>query len=158
MKDNKLNIYQKIHNVMSKIGTIQKRGYNNFHKYKYATEADYVEALRPLLEENGLAIIPHLVDSPIVTSDEDGNHLTSLKMGFTLVNIDKPEEKVTSIIPSQGTDKGDKGVYKALTGAKKYWAALMFMVETGDDPEQDTNSFKKSSNKKSKRYSTDDEF
>jgi len=35
----------------------------------------------------------------------------------------------------QGADKGDKGVYKAITGAKKYFIANLFLIPTDDDPE-----------------------
>lgn len=126
------NVYQRIHAVMNDMSTIAKNGRNDFHKYDYATEADYVHALRPLLQKHGLVIIPSLTMAPIL---QDG--ITQLAMKFTIVNVDKPEEKVESLIPAQGQDKGDKGVYKALTGAKKYFAALTFMVATGDDPEKD---------------------
>lgn len=126
------NVYQRIHAVMNEMSTIAKNGRNDFHKYDYATEADYVHALRPLLQKHGLVIIPHLMSAPMI---QDG--ITHLAMKFTIVNVDKPEERVESIIPAQGQDKGDKGVYKALTGAKKYFAALTFMVATGDDPEKD---------------------
>jgi hypothetical protein len=41
-----------------------------------------------------------------------------------------------------GNDKnkngvGDKGTYKALTGANKYLLFKLFQIETGDDPEKD---------------------
>jgi hypothetical protein len=36
-----------------------------------------------------------------------------------------------------GTDKGDKGIYKALTGGAKYFLLKMFLIATGDDPERE---------------------
>src|SRR5699024_6730814 len=36
-----------------------------------------------------------------------------------------------------GQDAGDKAVYKAITGATKYALMKVFMIPTGDDPEQD---------------------
>ena len=33
---------------------------------------------------------------------------------------------------------GDKGLYKAITGANKYFLFKLFQIETGDDPERDT--------------------
>jgi hypothetical protein len=126
------NVYQRIHAVMAEIGTITKTGVNNFHNYKYVKESDYVEALRPLLIKHGLAVIPSLADVPKREGD-----ITSLVMKFTIVNIDNPTEKVEAVIPSSGQDKGDKGVYKAITGAKKYFFANTFAIATGDDPEND---------------------
>lgn len=127
-----LNVYQRIHAVSNEIGTVGKDGRNDFHKYDYATEASFVHALRPLLYKHGLVIVPSAASIPQV---QDG--ITHLTMKFTIVNIDKPDEKVDMIIPGQGQDKGDKGIYKALTGAKKYFIALAFMVATGDDPEKE---------------------
>lgn len=127
------NVYQRIHAVMNDLKTITKNGRNDFHKYDYATEADFVHAMRPLLEKHGLVVVPTLAYPPQVL---DGG-ITNLAIKFTIVNIDKPEEKVEAVIPAQGADKGDKGVYKALTGAKKYFLAMTFMAATGDDPEAD---------------------
>jgi hypothetical protein len=136
----KLNVYQRIHAVMNEIGTIEKRGRNDFHKYDYATEADYVHALRPLLQKHGLVVIPRILSSELGAADEKGNILTSIRVKFTLVNIDNPSEIAECVVIGQGQDKGDKGSYKAMTGAKKYWAALTFMVATGDDPENNDGS------------------
>jgi hypothetical protein len=154
----KSNVYQRIHAVMNEIGTIEKRGRNDFHKYDYATEADYVHALRPLLDKHGLVVIPQVNSTNVSTPDEKGNILTTIDMSFWICNIDDPKEQVHVKVPAQGSDKGDKGVYKALTGAKKYFAALTFLVATGDDPENDgqrkssSNGFKK----KKKSQSTED--
>lgn len=152
-------LYKKIHAVMNEIGTISKKGYNSFHKYKYATEADYVEALRPLLKKHGLTVTPKIIETPKVVSNEKGDYLTTILIEFKLTDIDTGESDC-AIVAGQGTDKGDKGIYKALTGAKKYWASLTFMVDTGDDPERDTGkSYSKKSNSNFKRkVSTDEEF
>lgn len=138
MAKSELNLYQRLHAITKEIGTISKNGRNNFHNYDYATEKDFVEALRPLLDKHGVAIVPELGNIPNLQSiGEKGDNLTSLIMKFHLINIDNPTEQTVAIVPGQGTDKGDKGIYKALTGAKKYFIALTFMVETGDDPEKD---------------------
>ena len=126
------NVYQRIYDVANEIGTIEKNGRNDFHKYDYATEADFVHALRPLLNKHRLVIVPSVASIPQLV-----NGITELTMKFTIVNIDNPSDKVDMLIPGQGQDKGDKGVYKALTGAKKYFIALAFMVATGDDPEKE---------------------
>lgn len=156
----KLNVNQRIHKVMVEMKTINKNGYNKFHQYKYATETDYVEALRPLLEKHGLVVSPRILEVPsILGPDEKGNILTTILIEFKLTNVDNPQDFSVAVVSGQGSDKGDKGIYKALTGAKKYWAALTFMVETGDDPERDSGSSKKKNTTNFKRkVSTDDEF
>lgn len=161
-KSNKNNLHKKIHAVMNEIGNIQKRGHNKFHNYKYATETDYVEALRPLFKKHGLTVTPRIVRGSLVITgpDEKGQLITTIEVEFKITCIDNPNHFETAIVGGAGQDKGDKGIYKALTGAKKYWASLMFLVDTGDDPERDSEGSSKSFKKKksSKPVSNDDEF
>jgi hypothetical protein len=45
----------------------------------------------------------------------------------------------------EGQDAGDKGPYKAMTGAQKYALMKTFMIPTGDDPEADEDVDKRNS-------------
>jgi hypothetical protein len=55
-------------------------------------------------------------------------------------------ETLTSIYKGEGEDEGDKGLYKAYTGATKYFLTKNFLISSGDvlndvepnDPEADT--------------------
>ena len=117
-------------------GVFKREGNNTFDKYKYFSEAQYKILFTQLLSENGLEL----------TSIEDRNiefkgtekmpfgnkvclcfRLTDIETGFF-------EEGYMSGV---GIDKGDKGIYKAYTGALKYYFANTCMVATGDDPEKD---------------------
>jgi len=131
-----MNIYQKISEVMKDVKYVQKTGYNSFHKYNYAKESDYIETLRPSLLKHGLVIVPHT--QTVQQRSLDTGELSTVEMEFRIVNIDNPEEFVTIPSAGQGMDKGDKGVYKAITGAKKYMLSLAFLIETGDDAEEDS--------------------
>jgi hypothetical protein len=133
----KLNVYQRIHAVMNEINTIAKNGRNEFQRYDYATEADYVHAIRPLLQKHGLVITPKMQMPVMSQPDEKGTVVSTALVEFTITNIDNPAEQVTTSVLGQGSDKGDKGVYKLMTGAKKYFMSLTFMIATGDDPEND---------------------
>lgn len=145
----KPNLYQRIHSVAKEIGVVEKNGVNSFHRYEYATERDFVDAVRPLLDKHGLVLVPEVIGEPMMTPIGDkGELLTQLLIKFTLVNIDNPNEKEIAIIPGHGQDKGDKGVYKALTGAKKYFLSLTFLIATGDDPENDDDKPAKTITKK----------
>jgi len=130
-----MNVYQRIAHVQSLIGTVPMNGYNSHHKYKYATEADVMNALRPHLAEARLAVIPEYSDHNI-----EGN-LTRIYGALTVVNIDNPEEIVKVTMWGEAMDgskdsRGDKGFYKAYTGLLKYGLMKVFMVPTGDDPER----------------------
>jgi hypothetical protein len=119
--------------VMRKVGYVQKDGKNEFHGYKYASEANLIAALRPELIEAGLVLIPSVSH---VSQDEHGN--THVLMLFTL--MDDEGGTYTFCGAGAGNDRnkngvGDKGIYKAITGATKYALMKTFLLETGDDPE-----------------------
>lgn len=126
-----------LHQVMTKCGYVQKKGRNDFHRYNYAGEGDLLEVLRPAMIEAGLILIPSGVSRSAV--DEHGN--THVEVDYTLVHKDGDvwPDKVRAF--GSGNDKnskggvGDKGTYKALTGANKYLLFKLFQIETGDDPE-----------------------
>ena len=136
-------VFQKIHAIQNKLPKLKKEGTNSFHKYNYVTEAQFVDAILPLLDQHGLVVIPELAAPPSMQELEGGKILTTIMMKFKLVNKDDDKDYVQAIIPAQGIDNGDKGVYKAITGAKKYFLANTFMISTGDDPEKDTGFVKK---------------
>jgi hypothetical protein len=118
---------------MRDVGYVQKAGHNDFQNYKYATEADAIGALRPAMIKHGLCMIPS-VES--VEQDEWGN--TNVLMHYRI--LDEEGNFLSFRAAGSGNDKnskgvGDKGIYKALTGASKYALLKTFMMETGDDPE-----------------------
>jgi hypothetical protein len=132
-------IIKALHEVMSKVSYVQKSGKNAFHGYKYAGEADLLEKLRPAMLEVGLMLIPSITDvSPI-----DDHGVTTVRMQYTLVHKDGDIWPHHICAAGQGGDRnkngvGDKGLYKAITGANKYLLFKLFQIETGDDPESDT--------------------
>ena len=128
--------------MMRDVGYVQKAGHNDFQNYKYATEADAIAALRPAMIKHGLCMIPS-VES--VEQDEWGN--TNVLMHYRI--LDEEGNFLSFRAAGSGNDKnskgvGDKGIYKALTGASKYALLKTFMMETGDDPEVPSQQEKES--------------
>lgn len=128
-----------LHEVMQKCSYVQKNGHNKFHNYRYAGEADLLAVLRPAMVEAGLLLIPSITQA--TGPDEYGN--TTVRIEYTLAHKggDIWPEKVVAM--GCGNDKnskggiGDKGLYKAITGANKYALFKLFQIETGDEPEAD---------------------
>jgi hypothetical protein len=58
-------------------------------------------------------------------------------MEFKFIDGETGEELVFHS-EGEGQDAGDKGIYKAITGAQKYALMKAFMIPTGDDPEADS--------------------
>jgi hypothetical protein len=126
-----------LHNVMTEVSYVQKKGENDFHGYKYATEADVLERLRPAMVKNGLIMIPSV--QQVSAPDANGN--TTVTVHYTLAHISGAVWPHPIIAAGCGNDRsskggiGDKGLYKALTGANKYMLFKLFQIETGNDPE-----------------------
>jgi hypothetical protein len=135
------SIYSKISKVMSQVNRVPKNGFNKFHKYAYATESDLTESIRPILIEARLAFF-----STVLEQTREGE-FTKVKMEFTLADLDTGET-LKSTYWGEGQDKGDKGLYKAYTGATKYFLMKTFLIPTGDDPEGDTTVDERNENNK----------
>lgn len=127
--------------VMAACGYVRKKGENKFHGYKYAGEGNLLEVLRPAMVEHGLILIPsHSGKSEI---DQFGNLFVTVEYTLAHKDGDVWPEKIIAF--GSGNDKnksggvGDKGLYKALTGANKYLLFKLFQIETGDDPERESD-------------------
>jgi len=121
---------------MGELGYLQKRGYNDHHKYNYATEADVSEAVRALLVKHGVLFIPNVVPESVSRV----NGTTSLLVECVFINAEQPSDRLAVVMAGDGWDKGDKGPYKAVTGAVKYALMKTFLIPTGDDPERATEA------------------
>ncbi len=122
---------------------VLKNGVNTFHHYKYAEEADYIEMLQPILNENKLVITSSVVGSDFIdthTPNKTGGDVVTtlcrVNMRFTIYDVESGES-ITADAPGTGQDSGDKAIYKAITGATKYFLAKFFLIPAGDDPEKE---------------------
>lgn len=133
------SLVRKLAEVMGEVERIPKSGRNEFHRYDYATEADIVAAVRKAMAQRALMLVPTVerVEWKAVPRKQGGeDRLATLTVRFTLMDGDSGEE-VSFQVLGEGQDAGDKATYKALTGATKYALLKLFLIPTGDDPEQD---------------------
>ena len=127
---------KKILAIMAEIGPLKKDKKNDFHKYQYASEELIMGAIRDLCIKHGVGIFPSEKScSTIVVGDSS---ITQIEMEFLIVDADSNETKSSTFF-GHGIDKGDKGVYKAGTGAEKYFLMKQFMIAAEDDPEFEKN-------------------
>jgi len=136
-----MNLYQRMWYIQDEMQYLQKTGYNSFHKYNYTTEEDLLNKVKPLLKEARVLFvfgITGAVDTP--------DNITRVTAEGKFINIDNPEEVITVLGIGEGADfnskgtRGDKGGYKATTGAHKYLIMKAFHCATGDDPEVDVTT------------------
>jgi hypothetical protein len=128
-----LTLVRKLAQIMSEIDRIPKRGFNAYHGYHYVQESDLVDTLRAKLADKGIFLFQSVVN------ERRENTLTTLTIQYTFVDSESGESWEVSWV-GQGDDKGDKGAYKATTGALKYLLLKHFMIPTGDDPEADAST------------------
>lgn len=126
----KANLAKKLVTILGEMQTVKKSGKNSHQGYQYTTEADLLEVIRPKLVEQGIFVFSS------VESQSRVDNITEVTMIHTFMDSETGAE-FTVKSQGQGADKQDKGVYKAITGATKYFLWKNFMIETGDDPEND---------------------
>jgi len=132
------SLVKKLVEISEKSGYVQKRGYNKFHKYNYVLEADLLEMIKPELLKRNIVMIPSVVDERCIGT-EQGN-LCCLTLRVTFYDGDSGETLSFNSI-GYGLDTGDKGAYKAQTGAMKYALMKAFNVSTGEEPEDEDREY-----------------
>ena len=130
-----MSLQKKLLKVLDAMNRIPKNGRNNFQKYDYVMESDLMDHIRPLMVENGITFSFSVEEIDI--KEVDNGLIAYAKCKFILFDADKPEEKMEAYVWGSGYDKQDKALYKAYTGATKYFLMKTFMTSTGDDPETD---------------------
>lgn len=144
----KMHLYQKMVEAMKLIGAVEKSGVNEFHRYKYVTEADVMSKVHEALCTVGVMIMPSVSSienlDPLhregASFDKLPGVVTRVAMAYTFLNADMPDQTYTIHWFGDGQDGGDKGLYKALTGAHKSMAMKTFQIASNDDAEADART------------------
>lgn len=150
-----LNIYQRLHAVMKAIDYVQKEDKKVNNQYTFVSHDAVTAKCRKEFVEHGILSIPSVINHEAVVGttkkkvyiDKKETYIdeeitkTILTVNVDFVNIDKPEEKISTISMGYGLDNQDKGVGKAYSYAVKYAYLKVLGLETGDDPERDNIDF-----------------
>lgn len=120
--------------LLHKKGVVARDKTNSFDNYKYFSEAGYKKLFTELFSTVGLELTSSIEEVDRFSVDGKQSNGRQVLVRFSLSDIDTGYDE-TSRFYGEGFDKGDKGIYKAYTGALKYYLANTFMVATGDDPE-----------------------
>lgn len=142
-----LNIFQRISGVMSELKYIQKGSAKVNGQYSFVSHDQVTSALHVYLVKYGIVCIPTVAE--II---QDGN-CTRVKLNVSFVNIDNPSDNFSVQFPGYGIDGGgtskdgraipvgDKGPGKAISYAFKYACLKVFCLETGEDTDNEAESF-----------------
>lgn len=127
--ETKSNLIKKLCAIMAEIPAIPKTGKNSHFGYKYHEEYVIAETLRPLLAKHGVFIFHSIID------EQKEGDLTKIRVQYTFVDADSGENFEVFQI-GYGKDNQDKGIYKASTGAQKFFFLRNFNLGSDQDPEK----------------------
>lgn len=135
------NLAAKLIEIRRSISGIHKDGYNEFHKYEYVTASNVSELVKGKLDEYNIMAFISCVDRT-----RDGT-LTTVKLKYTLIDVDSGETLELEWY-GDGSDSQDKGIYKAYTGAQKYFWLANLLMPTDDDPENPNKEMREETSSK----------
>lgn len=134
-------LIEKLVAVAQAVRYIEKGGSNSAQGYKFVGEAQVVEAVGPKLLEQGVLAYPRHRVTDIRSFDRQKEGKPAPPMILTTIEttwvFTDGTDDIRVVTVGQGSDTGgDKGIYKAMTGSKKYGLLQALMIATGDDPEE----------------------
>ena len=143
----KSNLYQKLHFIQAKTGQISRTELNKFQNYRYFTEQQALNILKPLLAEQKLTLTFSDVGEP--TSDyhsrgelekqkTEKEWIISYLKQAILTNSEKPEEQLLFHFWAIGSNSDPaKAKGCAETYAIKYFLTKFFLIPTTDELDPD---------------------
>lgn len=118
-------------------GYVQKAGKNKEQGYKFAGEADFIEAIRPVLLAHGITVFPSAYE--LIKSEDyatkSGTRMNRIVAKYTFTFAHTSGEFISVVAVGEGADSSDKASPKAATIALKYALRQTLLIETGDDPD-----------------------
>ena len=118
--------------AMQDIGYVRQTGRNTHHNYSYTSEEDLTRAIQPALVKHGLMISPVRVE--LLCSEPVKDYIRQdILVTYCLSHVGGSYTYI--VAAGSGTDKLDKSIYKAMTGAFKYALRQTFAIPSGDDAE-----------------------
>lgn len=137
----KLNLRQKMIQIYNEIDHVEKAGRNQKQNYNFVRAADVMRPIRDGFAKYGIYAETNyeLLGTYDIKTNSGGNmHTATVKATIVLHDADSDETLTISGL-GDGADSGDKGVYKAMTGATKNALRNGTLLPDEADPEADEN-------------------
>jgi hypothetical protein len=150
-KDNDrfMNIYEKVCAITHEASQVAKGMEVKLPNgsYKAVSEGDVLHAIKPLLEKYKVLILPihrQILGNPYLTCKAlDGKEkvmfYSRLKTEYKIVNVEDPNDFISTESYGDGVDTMDKSVGKAITYCDKYNILKLFMLITGEDADAEAS-------------------
>jgi len=131
--------------VMREIKGIEKNRKNEEQGWVYRGIDDVYNELHGLFAKHGILIIPEVLgyktkEREVMRRDGRKSIAVHIYVQVKYNFIDESGDRTFTTMSGEGIDTGDKGLYKALSGAQKYLLLQMFLIPTESisEPEQDS--------------------
>ena len=132
----KLNLYQKLLHIQTKINGLGKD--KSTHQYKYVTGDKILGEIKPLMNQLGLILKQEVIS--IENSRQDyttakgskSEILSKVMMQFTWIDCATGEKDV-NLFGANGQNDWEKGLGSALTYAERYFLLKYFHIATDED-------------------------
>ena len=133
----------KLLEVSKAIKYLEKDKTNKMQGYSYLSEAKIKETIKKAFEDNGILFnysTENVREYEISATSKGTKQFCTIVNGkYSFMDVDSDHELNGTWFGS-GTDTGDKGLYKAITGGIKYVLNTNFLIPTGDDPENNDDN------------------
>jgi hypothetical protein len=135
-----LSLIAKLAEACEAVGGVEKKGLNEFQKYKYVKAADVAKAIRHELFRRGILVIvdeKEFTQTRVIKTNA-GGEMPEWLLKCEVTFRDEKEILGPFGAFGVGADTGDKAIYKAKTGALKYvLRGIGLIPDEKDDPEFD---------------------
>lgn len=138
-------IYKQMNLVMKEIGSIGKDQKNLAQGFKFRGIDQFINALYPALTKHGVFMTTEVLHQSEVLKEVTRSNgkagvdkHVSIQMKYSFHAEDG--SSVSSSVPAEGLDSGDKATNKALSAALKYALIQTFSIPTEDMEEADKES------------------
>lgn len=133
----RVRLLAKLHQVAEAIDHVEKRGYNDHHKYNFAQAVDVVRTVRGELLKHKIIVLPGANHATHYSDTGGKGFLTTVLLDYRICDVETGEEINVPWVATGADVGGDKGLYKAFTGGLKYMLISCFLLPMTDDPEHD---------------------
>jgi hypothetical protein len=141
------NVYQKIATVQAELAKVgiskSRKNQTPGAQYNFRGIDEVYNTLAPLMADNGLCILPRIVDHTLTERGKtrNGNAIYSaiVTAEFDFVSADDGTIHVVRTM-GEAMDSSDKATNKAMSAAYKYAALMTFAIPTEGDNDADAHT------------------
>lgn len=138
-----MTLQSKILLVQSELSTfVEKEGTNNFSHYDYVMLGTILSKIKPVLTKHQLTLTASVTEGncEVVFQTNTFYSIGSCKVETTLTDVETGEALTNSSFGFATDKNGDKALFKAITGARKYGISTLLGLQwdSQDEPEIDT--------------------